>query len=379
MQRQQQRRQQQPGPHKASALDDSSRNRHGSGDFEDCQTFDNEVLYGSSASASSNQVSSSTAPVEGNSDRNASRGSSTSSTSSNRGAVRRKAKQVTTAFKLKNLFMARSASAPTMRKNSGSIFNRNPAPSNTGRGSERAASNSDSSSPADSRGATLERRSSDPVKKPPLLPPPLDGAALTQKLKDSFHELHGILKKWRNEARPGADDAHRKELSEVLEVQVKMGQISSAEMMEILNKDDRAAADKVGTVLGSKSGVCVAWLVCACCFDPGMNSLRSLWSLLEQCTRSACLRRFIVLFLLLCSSLASSRGFRAILSDVVRVARPSTRIWKVKLSLSTSVKRSGTTCASTFVLVAMGGSVSRAVTKCFACWRGCVPGRITLR
>ncbi len=63
-----------------------------------------------------------------------------------------------------------------------------------------------------------------------------------------------LLKKWRDEPRPGSlvvvdpmTHARRKQLSEVLESQVRMGHITEAEMKEIMTKDDRAAADKVGT------------------------------------------------------------------------------------------------------------------------------------
>lgn len=72
----------------------------------------------------------------------------------------------------------------------------------------------------------------------------------TNMLSAGSKPFQKILKRWKNERRPGlpvdaAVHRRRKELSEVLEIEVKLGKISESEMMEILAKEDRVVTDKV--------------------------------------------------------------------------------------------------------------------------------------
>lgn len=160
-----------------------SRNRHGSGEYEDCQTHADLVAASERAGEPKNSLK--TFPG------------------------------------LRHIF-ARSASAPSIRGRAKNVLDMTTTATKSDRGLRRISN----AKPPDGS---------------------LTAAAIKQKIEQPFQQLHGLLQKWRNDTRHGVDPAghaHRKELSEVLEVQVKMGHISHAEMMEILTKDNRAAADK---------------------------------------------------------------------------------------------------------------------------------------
>mgnify|MGYP000064520123 FL=1 len=65
-----------------------------------------------------------------------------------------------------------------------------------------------------------------------------------EKLEEPIKQIQKLLKKWRYETK-GGDAGARKEISEVLEVEVRMGHISRVEMLQILKNHDRVAANKV--------------------------------------------------------------------------------------------------------------------------------------